>query len=50
MKSICFKCNSHAYCANAEKDMEACNNFNKFPKPELSFSEYMKKKQEEHHG
>lgn len=30
--SICSKCNSKSYCANAESGMLACINFNKFPR------------------
>lgn len=42
--SLCYKCSSRAYCANRESGMLACINFNKFPRPELSYSEYMARK------
>lgn len=29
--NICNKCSSRGYCANREKGMMACINFNKFP-------------------
>ena len=29
--NICNKCSSRGYCANREKGMIACINFNKFP-------------------
>lgn len=46
-KSICNKCNSYRYCANREKDMEACINFNKFPKETGSYEDYCKTKSTE---
>lgn len=32
--SICNKCNSKSYCANRDRGMMACINFNVFPAPE----------------
>lgn len=43
--SICNKCSSRAYCANRESGMMACINFNKFPKLELSYQDYIKTKE-----
>lgn len=43
--SICNKCSSCGYCANRESGVQACINFNKFPKATSSYEEYLKKTQ-----
>lgn len=43
--SICNKCSSRSYCANREDGMQACINFNKFPKPVGSYEDWLHKKE-----